>query len=731
MSIYYDENTRTFYLNTCRTSYQMQVDEHGYLHHLYYGRQIGYSNMKYMHFYSDCGFSANPYYLMDQREFSLDNLCQEYPGSDVGDYRIGCLSLQNPDGSYSAEFRYQSHQITKGKYTLTGLPAAYDESNQAESLMVELKDLVSGLTLKLLYGVFEKENVITRSAVLVNNTPGAIVLYKAASACLDLPFGEWDLIHFQGRHCMERQLERRRLIHGIQTVGSRRGSSSHHHNPFVILASKETTEDWGECVGAMLVYSGSYEIQIEQSQMHAVRLVAGIQSQQFTWHLERGATFVMPEVLFSFSDQGLTCLSHQYSSFIQEHICRGKYQKARRPILVNNWEATYFDFNTKKLLEIAREAKDLGIEMLVLDDGWFGKRNDEKDGLGDWYVNENKLEGGLDVLIQQVNAMGMKFGIWVEPEMVSEASDLYREHPDWALSVPGRAPVMGRCQLVLDMGRKEVQDYLYGALSNLLSKHAIDYVKWDMNRNMSDIYSRVLPAERQGEASHRYMLGVYALLDRLTRAFPDVLLEGCSGGGGRFDCGMLCYSPQIWCSDDTDAVERLKIQYGTSFGYPVSAMGAHVSAVPNHQTGRSTSLKTRGITAMSGTFGYELDLTALTEEEKQEIAGQIETFKKYYDLIQWGDYYRLTNAVEDRYFTAWQFAAKDGSEALLNVVVISPQANPTPIHVRLKGLKEKAIYREENSELVCTGAALMYGGFTLPLMFGDYPGAQYHFVEEK
>lgn len=731
MGILWEQESRTFTLFTDRTSYQMQVDEHGYLHHLYYGRSTGGSNMEYMHYYSDCGFSANPYELMDRRDFSMDNICQEYPGCDNGDYRVSCLSLQNPDGSYSADFRYAGHEIRQGKYDLPGLPAARDESGQAESLVIRMEDPVTGLVLRLFYGVFAGEDVITRSAEILNQTGETIRLHKALSACLDLPFGDWELIHFPGRHCMERQAERRKLLSGIERIDSKRGSSSHHHNPFAILALPETSEDYGECLGAMLVYSGSYQIEVEKTQMRAVRMVLGIQEEQFLWKLEQGESFVMPEVLFSYSVNGLTGLSHNYADFIREHICRGKYKKARRPILINNWEATYFDFTAEKLLHIAQRASKLGIEMLVLDDGWFGRRNGEKDGLGDWYVNEEKLGGSLNDLIRHINGLGMKFGIWVEPEMVNEASDLYREHPEWVLSAPGRKPVMGRCQLALDMGRAEVQDYLYGVLEKLLSEHPIDYVKWDMNRNLSDIYSRAVEPERQGEVSHQYMLGVYALLERLTSAFPDVLFEGCSGGGGRFDCGMLCYSPQIWCSDDTDAIARLKIQYGTSFGYPVSAVGSHVSACPNHQTGRTAPLHTRGVVAMSGTFGYELDPMLLNEGEEREIAEQIRRFKEYYPLIQWGDYYRLTDAVRDTCFTAWQFASKDGSEALLNVVVISPEANPAPIHVRLRGLKEEAVYLEETEGKRYGGAALMYGGFTLPILKGDYSAAQYHFVEKE
>ena len=726
MSIAIDNENRIFSLNTAHTTYQLFADEHGFLRHLYYGPSVGSFDMRYTEFFSDCGFSPNPGQIHMQRDFSLDTRPQEYTGCGIGDYRISCLSLANGDGSYSADFRYVGHSVLNGKYSIPGLPASYG-SEGGETLQIDLEDPVTGLKLALLYGVFAEKDVITRCAVIKNSGNAPVKLYKAASACLDIPFGKWDLIHFQGRHCMERMPERAPVPHGIMTIGSDRGTSSHQHNPFVILAAPETCEDFGQCYGAMLVYSGNFKIEAECSQLQTTRLVLGISDRGFAWTLEPGEAFHTPEVLLSFTEKGLGSLSRCYQDFLAEHICRGTYRDIPRPILINNWEATYFDFNGEKLLSIAKQAKELGVEMLVLDDGWFGKRDSDFSGLGDWYVNEKKLGCTLNHLIQQLRDMGLDFGIWVEPEMVSPDSDLYRAHPDWALSVPGRTPVQGRSQLVLDMGRREVVEYLYGCLSDLLRSHDIRYVKWDMNRSLTDVYSRVLPPERQGEAAHRYMLGLYGLLERLTTEFPQVLFEGCSGGGGRFDAGMLHYFPQIWCSDDTDAVERLKIQYGTSFGYPIRTMGSHVSAVPNHQTGRTTPLNTRAIVAMSGSFGYELDPGKLGDGEKEEIRGQIERFFQHRDLIFYGDYYRLTNAMTDDFFTAWQFAAKDGSAALLNVVVVAPKANPYPIHVWLKGLHPEAMYKETETGRVYSGAALMYGGITMPIMTGDYPGFQCRF----
>ena len=724
MSIRIDHETGLITLHTLHTSYQMWADGQGVVHHLYYGPSIGGSDLRGLEFYSDCGFSPQPAGMDRQRDYSLDTLCQEYTGSGVGDYRIGCLRLAGPDGSRAADLRFVSAEAVPGKYALPGLPAACAEDGACETLRLKLKDKVNGLTVTLLYGVFAQADVITRAALLENEGSGSIRLDKAASACLDLPFGKWELIHFHGRHCMERQPERVPLSHNIQTLRSARGASSHQHNPFAILAAPHTTEETGECLGAMLVWSGNFKIECEVSQMQSTRLVAGVSDDDFSWTLEPGGQFAAPEVLFCYSDQGLSELSARYHRFLQCHIIRSPWRDKPRPILINNWEATYMDFDAQRIWDIARQARDLGVEMLVLDDGWFGERSDDSSGLGDWQFNEKKLGCTFDQLIGRVREMGLLFGLWIEPEMVCANTALYAAHPDWALSIPGRAPATGRSQLVLDMGRPDVVDYLYDLFHRLLAEHDIAYIKWDMNRNLTDVYSRVLPPERQGEAAYRYMLGLYSLLDRLTRDFPQVLFEGCAGGGGRFDAGMLCYCPQIWCSDDTDAIHRIKIQYGTSFGYPPCAMGSHISASPNHQTGRSTLLSTRAVVAMAGTFGYELDLQKLTADEKEMVKAQIVRYKQLQPLLLEGRCERLTDAVTDTYFTAWQFTAPDRSRAAVSVVVIDPQANPWPIHIRLRGLDPQALYHESLTERVYTGAALCHAGLTLPIMQGDYPAVQ-------
>lgn len=744
MAILFNEERKTISIHTKSTTYQMRVAPHGFLQHTYYGKRIEDEDLSYLFLKYDRACSGNPDEVFPSRRISLDTMPQEYPGYGVGDFRIRPIAVRNADGSRGADFRYISHEVIKGKYSLEGLPSSYDYSGDCETLKVTIRDRVSGLTVELLYGVFAEEDVITRAARIINGGENDVTLTRAFSMSLDIPYGKWDMIHFHGKHALERQKEREKLGHLIKTVGSTRGTSSHQENPFAIIADRRTDEDHGACYGMMLVYSGGFKLQAEVDQFDSLRVVMGLQDEQFGWKLEAGAVFSTPEVIMTFTDEGFAKLSHHYHHFIRHNICRGKYQFARRPVLINNWEATYFDFTDEKLLQIADDAADLGIEMLVLDDGWFGDRNSDNAGLGDWYVNEDKIKCGLKSLVEQVNAKGLKFGIWIEPEMINEDSDLYRKHPDWALKMPGRKPNRTRNQLVLDMTRPEVIDYLYSRFQDLLGNNHIEYVKWDMNRSIADAYSSALPEDRQGEVLHRQTLGVYELMNRITTNFPDVLVEGCSGGGGRFDAGILCYSPQIWCSDDTDPIHRLNIQFGTSFGYPVSSVGAHVSASPNHQTGRSTPIHTRAVVAMSGTFGYELDPEKLSEEEKAEVREQIRIFKNHYDLIQGGDYYRLTEIKED-YYEAWEFASGDGAEALLNVVVTDVQPNPTLMSIKLKGLDPDAVYEmideskqfhdavfftepvENEPKHEFTGAALMNAGYTLPWAFGNYPAIQIHF----
>lgn len=731
MSIHYQEKLKLFTLHTNHTTYQMKVNEYGVLIHTYYGETIDDIPMDYLIHYYDRGFSGNLYESERDKTFSLDTAPQEFPSCGVGDFRINCVNVENADGSGLADFRYVSHEIIDGKYSIPKMPAVYDEENKSQTLAITMEDRVTHLQVKLLYGVLPERDVITRAVVFTNAGSENIKLTKAYSACLDLPFGEWEFMHFHGRHCMERTPERVSCMNGIRSIESRRGTSSHQHNPFVILCEPKTTEDYGDCYGMMFVYSGNYKAQAEVDQFGLTRLTMGIHEEHFAWNLAPNESFYAPEVIMSYSSKGFNTLSSNYHKIIRNNICRGKYKLSRRPILINNWEATYFQFNEEKLYGIAKTASELGIEMLVMDDGWFGKRDDDFAGLGDWFVNEKKLKGGLSQLVEKINGLGMKFGLWIEPEMVNEDTKLYREHPEWALKVPSRKPNRARYQLVLDMSRKEVVDYLFDCFTKIFDSINIEYVKWDMNRSLTDVFSTNLPSERQGEVYHRYVLGVYDLLERLVSRYPNILLENCSGGGGRFDAGMLYYSPQIWCSDDSDALERLQIQYGTSFGYPVSTMGAHVSASPNHQTGRNMPFDTRGVVAMSGTFGYELDLGLVTDKEKELVKNQIADFKKYYDLIQNGRHYRLTDAIKNLEYCAWQFVSEDQTETLLNMVNTRPRANAPLIHVKLQGLTPDAFYELEGTDKVFSGKVLMYGGYTFELKQGDYPAFQLHFKMKK
>ena len=714
MAITFNETTRIFTLTTAHTTYQMQADAQGYLLHLYYGARTA-GEMDYLLNYGDRGFSGNPNSAGSDRTYSLDALPQEYPSLGTGDFRNYALNIENADGSQCCNPVYITHEIAAGKYTLKGLPFVRAEENEAETLKIILEDPVTKVELHLLYGVLEKEDIITRSVIIKNAGKAPVTVKKAQSACLDFLHGDYDLIKFYGRHAMERNMERMPVSHESTRIGSRRGTSSHQYNPGVILAGKNTNEDSGSCYGMLFVYSGNFLVEAEKDQYDQTRIQMGLTDELFAYSLEAGAEFTAPEVILSYTNKGLSRLSQQYHHCIMNHICQGKYVHVNRPVLINSWEAAYFDFTGDTIVELAKEAKALGIDMVVMDDGWFGKRNDDNSSLGDWYVNEEKLGGTLTKLIERVNAEGVKFGIWIEPEMVSEDSDLYREHPDWAITIPGRKPVRSRNQLVLDFSRKEVRDEIFKRICAVLDQGNVEYIKWDMNRSLADIYAP--------NVTYDYVLGVYDFLEKLTNRYPDILIEGCSGGGGRFDAGMLYYTPQIWCSDNTDAINRTRIQYGTSFFYPVAAMGSHVSAVPNHQTGRVTSMHTRGVAAMSGTFGYELNPALLNAKEKAEIRAQLAQYREYQELIREGDYYRLSNPFQDN-FAAWMVVSDDRSKALVSVIRLTAEANPPAAYVTLKGMEEDAFYREKTTGKVYPGAALMEAGILLPAAVSEYEAYQ-------
>lgn len=729
MSIQVQEKERVFSLETRRSLYQMKADEYGVLLHLYYGKRTE-EDMSYLVQTACRGFCGNPYEADDRPDYSLDLLPQEYSTSGVGDFRTPSVLVSGGNGSMSVDWRYAGYRITGNEKPEGGLPALR-EDEKTEGLEIRLEDREGGLNAFLLYRVFEDEDVITRSVRIENRSGEPVILKKAASLCMDVDYGRQEVIHFHGRHCMERMPERLSVPRGGKLdFESRRGMSSHQSNPFVILCDPGTTERQGECRGAMLMYSGNHLEEVSTDQNGSLRLVCGIHPEGFSWTLEPGESFRTPEVILSFSGEGLNGLSRNYHRVIRNRVIPTRWRKAPRPVLVNSWEACFFDFDAARILKLAKSAKDLGMDMLVLDDGWFEGRNSDSTSLGDWTADEGKLGCSLRELTERIHGMGMRFGLWMEPEMISPDSGLYRLHPDWALTDPGRKPCLSRHQLVLDMGREEVVEYLYRTIAGLIRETGLDYIKWDFNRSVTNLYSGALPPQRQGETAHRFMLGTYRLLERLTKDCPEVMIEGCTGGGGRFDAGMLYYCPQIWCSDDTDAVERLEIQRGTSYGYPPCTMGAHVSVCPNQQTGRTVPMETRGVVAMTGTFGYELDPEELTAEEKETVRRQIADFHRFDGLLAEGDYYRLDETGEDRDYTAWMVVAPDRSEALVSMVTIRTRANAAFPFLRLEGLDPARRYRREDTGERMTGAALMYGGISLPQQQGDYPAVRIYLKAE-
>jgi alpha-galactosidase len=725
MSIIYNESNRIFHLQAKDTSYVLQVLERGYVAHLYWGRKVKTSNLSHLLQFKERAFSPNPYPY--DLSLSLDTLPQEYPAYGNTDFRSPAYQIQLENGSTISDLRYKSHKILKGKPQLKGLPATYIESeDEAETLQLELVDTVTGLEVILSYTVYEQFNAITRSVLFMNKGNQPLKILRALSMSVDFSDANFDFMQLSGAWARERHIKRRPLVSGSQSVESRRGTSSHQQNPFIALLRRDTNEDYGEAYGFNLVYSGNFLAQAEVDQYDNTRVSIGINPFDFTWILGPGEEFQTPEVVLVYSDSGIGKMSRTYHKLYRTRLCRGQYRDRVRPILINNWEATYFDFNAEKIESIAKSAKELGIELFVLDDGWFGKRDRDNCSLGDWFVNRKKFPEGLEDIVKKVNDMGMQFGLWFEPEMISADSDLYRAHPDWCLHVPNRPCSEGRNQLVLDLSRKEVCDAIIKMVSDILSSAPITYVKWDMNRHLTEIGSASLPAEKQRETAHRYVLGLYRIMDEITRAFPHILFESCSGGGGRFDPGILYYMPQTWTSDNTDAVSRLYIQYGTSIVYPVSTMGAHVSAVPNHQVHRNTSLEMRGNVAMSGNFGYELDLTKLTEEEKGIVKKQVAYYKDIRHLVQFGEFYRLISPFEGNE-AAWMFVSEDQTEALVAYFNILAQPNPPMKKLRLKGLNPVINYRLMDTDKIYGGDELMFIGLNIPELKGDFQSVVWRF----
>ena len=729
MNITYFEKERIFKLDTPNTSYLLGiVDEENFIGHIYYGRRLqGY----------DIGYrmrTQEPPFVPSknnrERCSFYDCFPFEYPTAGLGDYRESCLSVRTLGGHAACSLSYVSHRIFEGKPELEGLPATFAEKEDASTLELTCVDKHIGLKVLLYYTAFNDTDVITRSVKVVNDGEQAFYLTKVFSACLDMDNQDYDMISLHGSWARERHMQRKTLGYGIQNVSSFRGESSHQDHPFLALVTKNTTQETGEVYAMNFVYSGNFRAQAEVSQFDSVRMSMGIHPENFCWKLEPGESFQAPEAVMVYSANGLDGMTTSFHHLYKKHLIRSEYKDKKRPILINNWEATYFNFTTEKLLSIAKEASSLGIEMLVMDDGWFGKRSSDNCALGDWVVNEEKLPGGLKYLVDEVNKLGMKFGIWFEPEMISPDSDLYRAHPDWAIAIPGRVATESRQQYVLDLSRQEVVDYVYESVAEILRNANIEYVKWDMNRQLTDIGSIELPADRQGELYHRYVLAVYELQGRLTKEFPHLLLENCSGGGARFDPGMLYFSPQIWCSDDTDAIERLEIQEGTALIYPLSTMGAHVSDCPNHTVGRVTPFETRGIVALAGTFGYELDVTQIAKEERDMIPQQVAMYHKYNDLVRQGDYYRIASYSQNHKFDCWEVVSEDKKDVLVTFVQVLNRANFKSRNIKLKGLNPNVIYHLEGEETSYSGETLMYAGIQVANPWGDFQAKLLHFVAE-
>ena len=764
MGITYHEKERVFCINTPNTSYLIGVVDAadptdgsstdmvvskeapahggssacgGYVGHMYYGKRI--RDVKLSHLLR---IDEPPYVpsvnKRDKLSF-LDSFPMEYPTHGIGDFREDCMEVRTRAGHTALELSYVGYKLQKGKPKLEGLPATFGTEEDCETLCLILEDRVLSLKVELYYSTFSDNDGIARSVRVINEGSEEIYLTKVLSACLDMDNKDFELLTLHGSWARERHIQRNPVGYGFQGVSSVRGESSHQHHPFLGLLTKGATQEEGEVYGLHFVYSGNFTGLVYRGQFDNIRAMMGINGSDFCWKLLPGEAFTAPEVILTYSAHGLGDMTRCYHDLYRNHLIRSIYKDRKRPILINNWEATYFDFTTEKLLDIAKEASKQGIEMLVMDDGWFGNRCDDNRALGDWFVNEDKLKGGLSYLVSEVNKLGMKFGIWFEPEMISPDSDLYRAHPDWAIAVPGREAGLCRCQYVLDLTRQEIVEYVWERLCNILESANIEYVKWDMNRQLADLGSIDLPADRMGELCHRYVLAVYELQERLVTKFPDLLLENCSGGGARFDPGMLYYSPQIWCSDDTDAIERLMIQEGTALIYPLSCMGAHVSDCPNHAVGRTTPFETRGYVALTGTFGYELDITKIPEEDRNMIPKQVKMYHKFHMLISRGDYYRIASYADNHEWDCYMIVNKEKTEALLIYIQVLRQPNCHSRIFSCKGLspdKKYDIFRYDmesgedtpfvNASLY--GETLMNAGIRIESLWGDHQGMMLHFV---
>lgn len=709
MSIHISKDERLFHLETENSSYVFRVLENQQLQHLYYGKRIHVKeNCGNLASYQTRGFEVS--YTADEERIQLSMIPNEYAAYGKGDFRHPAYQVQDATGSRITELKYQGYTLSTGKKRLEILPSTFDDDgDRSEVLTITLKDDIIGLVVKLNYTVFPGQNVIVRNVEFINEGQSDLKLLKAMSLHLDLPDDQFDFIHFSGAWLRERQLYRTALRPGLQSIDSLRYSSSPQNNPFFMLSRKHTTEESGEVYGFNLVYSGNFQNSIEVDHFGTTRVLIGVNPVEFEYLLEPQMSFVIPEAIMSYSAQGMNALSQQLAIFYREHLVNPRFAKRPRPIVLNSWETMYFNLTTDKVLELAKCGQQLGVELFVLDDGWFGHREGDNSSLGDWTTDYRRLPKGISYIADEIHKMGMQFGLWFEPEMISIDSELYRTHPEWMICTPHRKPSVGRHQYVLDFTNQEVIDYLFDAISSIIQETKLEYIKWDYNRNITDAYTTTLLATKQMEFEHRYILGVYQLLERLTKAYPEVLFESCSSGGGRFDLGMMYYAPQAWTSDDTDPIERLKIQHGTSYGYSLSMMSAHVSASPNEQSGRRTSLDTRAAVAYFGVFGYELDVTVLEAEEAEKVKEQIDFYKKYREVFQFGNFYRIRSPFEDD-VVDWQIVSSDKSIAILLHTSLISHLNPGYSVVKFCGLDEDKRYTIAGIDEEFFGDELMNAG---------------------
>ena len=718
MSITYHAKSNVFQLDGKDVTYLIGVLDNKFLLTLYYGKKIEILHPERLAVYRELGFSPSPNEYFYNRSVSLDTLPQEYPSFGYGDFRVPAIKVEQENGSRCIDLRYKDFEILSDKPLIPGMPSLRQDNN-CDTLKITLVDEVTGVEVDLYYNVYNDRNVITRHSVIRNCGNKEVNITKALSCSFDLRDNKFNFMQLVGTHCEERHIEVTPLRHGITKIESRRCSSSHMLNPFMALLRKDTTEYNGEVYGINLVYSGNYEGVVEVDQRHTTRVQMGIGSFDFEWPLKPQESFYTPEVVMVYSSTGINDMSLQFHSLYNDCLLKKHYH---HPIVVNNWEATYFNFDEEKLEKLVSSAKGLGIETFVLDDGWFGKRNNDESSLGDWFVNKDKLPNGLKGVADICKKNKLKFGLWFEPEMISIESELYKKHPEYAIKIEDRPHLHSRCQLVLDLSKKEVCDYVIEAISNVVENIDISYIKWDFNRNITETYNK--------QVGHKYVLGLYYILETLTNKYPNIMIEGCSGGGGRFDPAMLYYTPQIWTSDDSDAIERLYIQYGTSICYPPTCMVGHVSVTPNHQTGRVTPFKTRGIVAMSANFGYELNPQVLSQEEREMVKQQTKTYANLRKVLYKSDFYRLRNPFNGN-DCAWSFVSKNKNEVYVMYVRILNGATNEFDYLTLKGLDKNKIYENVETKERFTGSELENVGLLLPRHPYDFNGLMWHFKVVK